>query len=208
MFFLYLVMDFAELMRLGYGPTFLNLCWKQAASDPGTWEIGEAAIQRLKTIIRMTRPVDISTDASCRLPRSQGQQRAPPDGNSTLMLQDLLADQQEISWPNWSRGHRKSRHSWGHQPPNCRPERYQERLDRLRSIARGLPLTPTQQAYTTPGDYGLACGRCGSMSHWQISCPHKTNAAAQQRRQPSAYQSQAAKMGLQPEAHAIGNFLG
>ena len=90
MFFLYLVMDFAELMRLGYGRLFLGSCWKKAASDLGTWEIGEAALERLKTIIRETRPVEPLQRARCCLPRSQGRQQALPSGSLTLSLQDLL----------------------------------------------------------------------------------------------------------------------
>jgi len=90
MSFLYLVMDFAELMRLGYGPIFLETYWKKAASDLGTWEIGEAALERLKAVCRKTRPAAKLSGGRCCLPRSQGLQRAPQIGARTISLQDLL----------------------------------------------------------------------------------------------------------------------
>ena len=82
MIYLYLIMDFAELMRLGYGPKFLEKSWKTAASDLGTWEIGEAALDRLKTIFR---------EARCCLSHPQeGHQCTPSSGARTISLEELL----------------------------------------------------------------------------------------------------------------------
>ena len=55
MFYMYLLMDFAEMVRLGYGPELLSTCWKRAASDPGILEVGEAALLHLNTLIRESR---------------------------------------------------------------------------------------------------------------------------------------------------------
>ena len=99
MIYLYLIMDFAELMRLGYGPKFLEKCWKTAASDLGTWEVGEAALIRVKTTFRATRPPAAgSPQVHCCLSRSQlGHQCAWPNGRQTIHLQYLLPIKEDVA---------------------------------------------------------------------------------------------------------------
>lgn len=49
--YIYLAMDFMELLRLGYSPRLLITAWGRAASDLRTYEIGEVALKYLRIIV-------------------------------------------------------------------------------------------------------------------------------------------------------------